>query len=142
MLAWLAILLLVLVGMLFFQPGTGLLRRWRQVGDLSARVLREDALKHIHKAQVNGRRPTLQSIAGSLHIHSNKAAHLLAEMEKGGLVTFASGELQLTPSGREAALHIIRAHRLWERYLADETGVDESEWHQQAEQREHHFSLQ
>jgi DtxR family Mn-dependent transcriptional regulator len=37
-------------------------------------------------------------------------------------------------------LHIIRAHRLWERYLADETGVAENEWHGQAEDREHHLS--
>ena len=51
MLAWLAILLLVLVGILFFQLGTGLLRRWRQVREQSARVLRKDALKQIIKTK-------------------------------------------------------------------------------------------
>jgi DtxR family Mn-dependent transcriptional regulator len=45
--------------------------------------------------------------------------------------------LELTPAGAEAALHVIRAHRLWERYLAEETGYQEAEWHDRAEQEEH-----
>jgi len=35
---------------------------------------------------------------------------------------------------------VIRAHRLWERYLAEDTGFDESEWHSQAEFYEHQLS--
>ena len=61
-------------------------------------------------------------------------------MEARGLVSFASGELQLTTVGREAALHIIRAHRLWEGYLTDQTGVAETEWHGRAREQEHHLS--
>jgi len=43
----------------------------------------------------------------------------------------------LTTEGRSYALRIIRIHRLWERYLADETGVSAIEWHQEAEKQEH-----
>ena len=43
-----------------------------------------------------------------------------------------------TPDGRSYALRIIRIHRLWERYLSDETGFDPPVWHQQAELRETH----
>ena len=138
--SWIIILLVLLLGLLSLWPKCGLWSRWRQTRELAARVLREDALKEIYKSQVNGRPPTLQSIGGTLQIPSNRAATLLAEMEKRGLVSFSLGELQLTPSGCEAALHIIRAHRLWETYLADETGVPENEWHRQAEDREHHLS--
>ena len=35
------------------------------------------------------------------------------------------------------ALHVVRAHRLWESYLAEQTGVPELEWHPRAEEREH-----
>jgi DtxR family Mn-dependent transcriptional regulator len=126
-------------GLIFFWLGTALFSRWGRKREFMTRVLSEDALKHIHKTQVSGRRPTLQSIAGTLHIHSDRAAGLLADMEKRNLVTLASGDLQLTPAGREAALHIIRAHRLWETYLADQTGIAESEWHGQAENQEHHL---
>jgi len=34
-------------------------------------------------------------------------------------------------------LHIIRAHRLWELYLAEHTGFEEVEWHGRAEELEH-----
>jgi DtxR family Mn-dependent transcriptional regulator len=32
---------------------------------------------------------------------------------------------------------VIRLHRLWERYLAEQTGVAESVWHDQADRHEH-----
>jgi DtxR family Mn-dependent transcriptional regulator len=50
------------------------------------------------------------------------------------------GGLRLTEEGREHAIHLIRAHRLWESYLADQTGYAEKEWHQQAEEQEHRLS--
>jgi DtxR family Mn-dependent transcriptional regulator len=37
-------------------------------------------------------------------------------------------------------LHILRAHRLWERYLADATGYSENEWHSQADEFEHRLT--
>ena len=48
--------------------------------------------------------------------------------------------LQLTSNGRQSALHILRAHRLWERYLADATGYSEDEWHSRADEFEHLLS--
>ncbi|MFN2210864.1 MAG: DtxR family transcriptional regulator, partial [Candidatus Promineifilaceae bacterium] len=56
------------------------------------------------------------------------------------LVHTEQGEITLTANGRDAALHIIRAHRLWERYLAEETGFSEQTWHEHAEQLEHSIS--
>jgi DtxR family Mn-dependent transcriptional regulator len=35
---------------------------------------------------------------------------------------------------------VIRAHRLWERYLADKTGVDPREWHASADRYEHRIT--
>jgi DtxR family Mn-dependent transcriptional regulator len=52
----------------------------------------------------------------------------------------ANENLGLTPDGRSYALQIVRAHRLWERYLADETGFDETKWHAKAEQYEHQLT--
>ncbi|MFQ5435927.1 MAG: DtxR family transcriptional regulator, partial [Anaerolineae bacterium] len=98
------------------------------------------ALKHIHKFEMKGRRPTLESIAGVLPLNLNETASLLTRMQDNGWLQMNQGEIRLTPQGREAALHIIRAHRLWERYLADETGVAEAEWHGQAEVFEHRLT--
>jgi DtxR family Mn-dependent transcriptional regulator len=58
-------------------------------------------------------------------------------LEERGLVSYDQGRLGLQSSGRAMALHIVRAHRLWESYLAEQTGVGEAEWHQRAERQEH-----
>ncbi len=142
MIAWLASPGTALLLIALFWPRLGLVCRCRQMRETARRVLREDALKHVYKTQVNNRPSTLQSIAGTLHIHSDQAAELTADMARRGLVTFCSGELQLTPTGQAAALHIIRAHRLWESFLADRTAIAENEWHREAEGREHHLSVE
>ncbi len=132
--------ILILILAAIFWPERGLAARWRQNSQLTERVRSEDALKHIHKFEIDGRRPTLESIAGALSISLDDTANLLAAMQTNNLVTLQDGEIHLTPNGRDAALHIIRAHRLWERYLAEETGFDQAEWHGQAETFEHHLT--
>ena len=118
-------------------PEKGILARWQKTSHLTERVQSEDALKHIYKFEMKGRRPTVESVAGILHASLNDTAQLLGKMEANDLLTVSGDSIQLTPSGREAALHIIRAHRLYEHYLAEETGYEESEWHGQAERYEH-----
>ena len=56
------------------------------------------------------------------------------------MVTLEGESFHLTASGRDYALRIIRAHRLWERYLADETGFEEQAWHDLADRHEHQLS--
>lgn len=128
---------LMFILLVLFWPDSGLVSRWRQMRRMSNRVLLEDALKHLHKSAVRGQRPNLQSVAGELQINVNQAAELIDGMEKQGLVVLSNGDLRLTAAGRDYALHVIRAHRLWERYLADETGFNETEWHEQADYYEH-----
>lgn len=120
--------------------GRGFLARWRQIRETRYRVQREDAVKHLHKWEMSGRRPTMQSLAGALHITLDQAASLVSDLERHHLLEMQGEEFRLTPSGRSGALHIIRAHRLWERYLADETGLAESDWHDSAERQEHTLS--
>lgn len=118
-------------------PRHGLLARRHQARELARRTRREDALKHILKSEANGRVPTLESIAGALQITTGDAARLLEELAARDLLTFAGGRLRLRPTGREMGLHIVRAHRLWESYLAEQTGVAEDEWHARADKQEH-----
>lgn len=120
-----------------FWPERGLIPRWRQAQRMTTRVRSEDALKHLYKCEIAGRKPSIASIAGTLNISQNEATDLFAQMEADGLVHAEQGEIALSDNGRDAALHIIRAHRLWERYLAEETGYAEQLWHGRAEQWEH-----
>lgn len=134
-----AVPIIIILAALFW-PERGLIARWQHTGHLNERVRSEDALKHIHKFEMKGRRPTIESIAGALHVSQNDAAALVTSMQTNGLLQTTQGEIHLTPQGRDSALHIIRAHRLWERYLAEETGLNQAEWHGQAELAEHQLT--
>ncbi|MGD8620472.1 MAG: metal-dependent transcriptional regulator [Anaerolineales bacterium] len=121
----------------FFFPERGLLAKWRYTRRVNSKTRREDAIKHIFDCETSGRRTSLQSLAGTLHISVDEAHTLISELEDRGLVEFEAECSVLTNSGRDLALHLLRAHRLWERYLADETGFTETEWHDQADRQEH-----
>jgi DtxR family Mn-dependent transcriptional regulator len=127
---------------ILFRPNEGLVPRWRRARQISERVLLEDALKHIQRCERHHETSTLQSIAGALDISTNQAVKVAEELQGLELIGIENGDFMLTPAGREYALRIIRAHRLWEEYLAEHTGFDESEWHDQAEHYEHMLSIE
>ena len=129
--------LVVLGACLLLWPDRGLLQRWRDWRRLSDRILLEDALKHLYNSEYRGRAPTLNSLSGVLQVPSDRAARLLIQLESTGMVKSTEESLGLTPEGRDYALRILRVHRLWEHYLAEETGVDADQLHRQAEHREH-----
>ena len=136
----LAAALIAGAGLLVFWPERGLYWRWHRARGMTERVLIEDALKHIHESEMEGRRATLQSLAGALQVTADRVASLLSQMEARDLLCVEDGHYHLTPQGRDYALHIIRAHRLWERYLAEHSGFAVHEWHEQAHQQEHLLS--
>jgi DtxR family Mn-dependent transcriptional regulator len=125
------------VSLFLFWPNTGVIPRWRSMRRVTGRVLREHALKHIQKMIHAGQNPTLMNIAGAIEVDRNQALRVLTDLEKSGLL-FSEGEtIRLTPDGESMALNLIRAHRLWEQYLAEHTGFQESEWHIIADEIEH-----
>lgn len=133
---------IVVVAVAVVWPRVGLWSRWREARRLAERADREDALKHILKSEVNGQNATVLSVAGALRTRDNAAAALLRDLEAAGLVSFEEGRLRLRQPGRELAVQVVRAHRLWESYLAEETGFAEARWHRLAERKEHLLSPQ
>jgi len=123
-----------------FYPRRGIVPRWRLAWKQTRRIRMEDALKHILGCEMSGDRFTTNSLAGALQVKADQAASVLLDMEHRRLLHVESDSIRLTSVGRQSALHILRAHRLWERYLADETGVGELEWHGQAEWHEHQLT--
>ena len=123
-----------------FVPRRGLVARWQEFQRSTSRVLAEDALKHIYDCEYKNVTSSLASIAGVLAISGDKAARLVSRLEAMGLVSSHGNALALTAEGRSYALRIIRVHRLLEHYLADETGLHETEWHEEAERQEHRLA--
>lgn len=132
--------LLIALLLALFWPGRGLAGRWRRGRVASDRVEVEDALKHLWDGEYRQRPATLESLAGALSLPGQEAAELVARLERLELVEHDERGLHLTAEGRRDALRVIRIHRLWERYLADETGLEAREWHARAEQEEHRTS--
>jgi DtxR family Mn-dependent transcriptional regulator len=58
-------------------------------------------------------------------------------METQGLLESRGANLHLTTQGERWALHVVRAHRLWERYLTDEARMPLGKIHGESERREH-----
>lgn len=130
-------LVILVAGWVVFQPERGWFWQWQRGQKLSTKVLQEDALKHIHQCETHGDKPSINSIAGALKVSPDEVAKVINNLEAHDLLHFEGGDIHLTPAGREYALRMIRAHRLYERYLADETGYEETEWHDRAERFEH-----
>jgi DtxR family Mn-dependent transcriptional regulator len=134
--------ILTAVGLWLFWPDRGVFWRWQRANEMTEQVVSEDALKHIHQYEIHNRQPTIQSLAGALNSTPNEVASVLQRLEAQDYLHFEGDCFHLTPTGRDYALRIIRAHRLLERYLADATGFEEEEWHVRAERLEHNLSAE
>ncbi|MYG81202.1 MAG: hypothetical protein F4187_05275 [Gemmatimonadetes bacterium] len=121
-------------------PASGIVARLRRLARLTERVRMEDVLKQLYKLEYDRLPATTESVAGGVQIPHSHAVRLLQRLEEKSLVSGAGERFRLTDAGRAQALHIVRTHRLWERFLADRTGTAPEEWHEQAEEREHLIS--
>ena len=135
-----AVLVLALAGLLW--PRSGVIPRLMRLSRLDERVRLEDALKHVYTCQRMGQSCSLESLAGRLEVSRARAASLLSRLASMGLVHTGTRGPILTQDGERSAVRIVRTHRLWERYLADRTGVPAGEWHDEAERMEHTLSTE
>jgi DtxR family Mn-dependent transcriptional regulator len=133
---------LLLFFALLLWPERGLYSRWRGRRRLDSRETIEDALMHVHQRQRERRPASTQSLADTLDISARKALALAQDMEAKGLVTVTGDDIRLSNEGHRWALQVVRAHRLFERYLADETSLPLQEVHQHAHRLEHKLSPQ
>ncbi|MGB5894314.1 MAG: iron dependent repressor, metal binding and dimerization domain protein, partial [Ignavibacteriaceae bacterium] len=123
-----------------YLPTNGLIAHLKRSKKNTHRVLIEDSLKHIYNCEYNRINCTLNSVAGNVSISADDAAKVVKKLEELELITSHETGISLTPEGRAYALRIIRTHRLWEKYLADETSVGEEDWHIAAEEIEHNIT--
>lgn len=121
-------------------PKYGLLAWMKTWREERRRERVEDALKHLLDRQHQGRYASQESLGGALRLSPSRVMKLLDEMEALGYVVHQGLELHLTTEGERWAMHIVRAHRLWERYLADEARMPLGQIHGEAHRREHDMS--
>jgi DtxR family Mn-dependent transcriptional regulator len=129
--SWLVVLALALGAVALWRMTTRPTRERRQL---------EDALKHLFEQEYRGRRASLSSLAGALRMRDRGVVALVGRMQAQGLVVPHGQEFRLTADGERTALQIVRAHRLLEKYFADEARLPLRDVHAEAERREHSLS--
>lgn len=130
-------LLIAILLVATFIPRVGLLALYRDWRSTQEREQLEDALKHLLDREQQGRHASPESIAGTLDLPRAKVTRLISDMESQSLLETHGAQLHLTMEGTRWAMHIVRAHRLWERYLVDEARMPLSRIHNEAQKREH-----
>jgi DtxR family Mn-dependent transcriptional regulator len=130
----------VVLTVLLLAPRVGLLAGWRRRIVQRGREQAENALKHLLSQAMSGQAATLASLQGALRTSDRSLLTLLERLEREQLVRTEGDRLRLTPEGERLAVHIVRAHRLWELYLTDELGMPVGQVHAQAERAEHYLS--
>ena len=138
-LLWLFLAALLLAAVLW--PQIGLLARWQAEQQAGRRRLLEDALKLLYNTPRDGPALDQALLARDLRLNERDITRLVEKLAAQGLVTDQAGLLTLSAEGQRWALQVIRAHRLWERYLADEARMPLEQIHSAAHRREHQLTL-
>lgn len=104
----------------------------------------QDYLKAIFQIAESGEHEgaiTTSQVADALSVTTASASNMLKKLDGMGYVTQVKRHgVRLTDSGRQAALEVVRVHRILETYLATHLGVPWDEVHREAEVLEHHVS--
>ena len=140
-LALLAALIIALFAALVFWPDKGLLGRRIKTKESGKRVLMEDALKFIYDADSRNITCNIDSLSMALKCNHQDVEAITMRLRSLRLLQGNDG-YKLSTEGKDYALRVLRIHRLWERYLAEETGVPETEWHRKAEIQEHKMTME
>ncbi len=127
---------------MLLSPGHGVvfnrLRRWR----LARHVRNEDVLKALYSLGPQPAATHLSALAAHLKMQPARIGRTLARLRREDLVTAVNAtEIALTPAGTRHAEEMVRAHRLWETYLADHAGLPPDQVHDEAERLEHAHDL-
>lgn len=123
-----------------FSPKQGValrtMRQWRR----RRRIEGENLLKTAYLL-LEGKAPTQPlPIETFAEVRSESPAHVrrVAKALAGAdMARLGDRELTLTPSGYERARQVVRNHRLWELYLANEASIAADHVHRDAEEIEH-----
>jgi len=101
----------------------------------------EDYIKAIYRLTAANRPATTGEIASLLKVSSASVSGMVKRLSENGLLEHVPYKgTKLTPAGRQAALHMVRSHRLIESYLVEFLGHSGDTVHEEAERLEHAVS--
>lgn len=119
-----------------FAPHHGIVARALRRFALSVRITREDILGALYRREEAATNPTPDAAPGDRAFGPHPIITRLAlrSLTHHRLIT---PESTLTDKGRTSARQLVRSHRLWEAWLADNTTLPPDHLHDPAERIEH-----
>jgi len=117
-----------------FSPTKGIVVKFRNRRHQKALIQREDILKLMYKSETSISKAT---IANRLEYNLSILSSRLAELIQSGAISKSINGYVITAKGRDLGQKLVRAHRLWEKYLVDEMGLKDDQIHEDAENLEH-----
>lgn len=99
----------------------------------------ENYLKTIyHLAEEGEGNVSTNAIADSLNTKAASVTDMIKKLSAKEVITYQKYKgVNISPTGRKAALHVIRKHRLWETFLVQKLKFNWDQVHEVAEQLEH-----
>jgi manganese/zinc/iron transport system permease protein len=126
-----------------FAPRHGVISTLWHNMHTSLRVVREDVLAMLYRVEeMEGRRRLSASDARHAVGGGLIGRLALRGVIRAGQVAPAGDQLDLTPTGRDAARQLVRSHRLWETYLVQNLGLPLDHVHEPAHRVEHYIGDQ
>lgn len=136
-------LILFLLGVLLcvlayfaFRPLGGYTKWQQKSGGL--KIITEDILKEVYSSPQQ--EVSFECLQERMALSEKMLRKALLKMQHQGWLRQEQQQIKLTATGKQSALEIIRAHRLYEHFLAEKTGYAPIQWHKQAEKMEHHLN--
>lgn len=123
-----------------FRPKKGIYFFLKSLYHQKDKTIIEDILKYLYHNQTSNNSITTIDLTNTLNFSNTLIIESLKKMMDNDLIILEKDSYKLTANGNEYALQIIRAHRLWEKYLSEKTGFHKEEWHERAEKKEHELS--
>jgi ABC-type Mn2+/Zn2+ transport system permease subunit/Mn-dependent DtxR family transcriptional regulator len=125
---------------LVFSPRRGLLFRYINKKRKQLFICQQDILKKMYIiTEKENNTTTREKIALELGYNLGFVKLLIWLMSIQNLVNVVNKNISLTEKGKNEAKSLIRAHRMWESYLANKLNVPHDQLHKHAEEMEHHL---
>ncbi len=120
-------------------PNQGMLVRWLRNESLAWKILSDDVLAYLYRAEERPREasPQFAEIQHSLLVRPLRLRLVMLREIFSRRISVHDRHYDLTDAGKRSAMKLVRAHRLWEQYLVDRANVSTDRIHGQAEQLEH-----
>ncbi len=102
-------------------------------------LVEENYLKTIYHLSEGGREQvSTNAIADAINTKPASVSDMIQRLDRKGVINYTKYQgVKVTGEGQEAALKVIRKHRLWEVFLVEHLNFSWDEVHEVAEQLEH-----